>query len=88
MIDLTEVGGDIVLGNGKMIMATTKVVFNRGAGGVDDFFEPGTLRERAYLRSIAPGNLATANVNIFVDEDDIDEEDKFVWGRYNKKKQY
>ncbi|KAI1005686.1 hypothetical protein K3495_g2527 [Podosphaera aphanis] len=75
-----------------MTMATTKVVFNRAAGGVEDLFEPVMLRERAYLRSIAHGKSATADVNIFDGEDEVNEnnkakEGKFGWERYNKKKQ-
>ncbi|KAI0994183.1 hypothetical protein K3495_g13999 [Podosphaera aphanis] len=46
-----------------MIMATTKMGFNRGAGEVEDLYQPGTLREGTYLQSIPPGKLTKADLN-------------------------
>jgi hypothetical protein len=38
--------------------SSTQHGIERGAGTIDDLYDPGTARQRAYLRSVAPSNLA------------------------------
>jgi hypothetical protein len=48
--------------------STTKLALERGAGGPNDPYDPGTLHQRAYMRSIHPDKLAEA--------DDYEEEEE------------
>lgn len=88
-IDLTEKG----MRSGRR-KTTTSMALDRGAGGEEDQYQPGTLRERAYLRSIPPGKLSTADVGELdsedEDEDNVDEieeyeDGKYAWELYDKK---
>ena len=54
--------------NAQVEFTTTQLGLERGAGSNDDLYEPGTLRERAYLRSIAPEKLADKVDNKRLDE--------------------
>lgn len=46
-----------IRGNNDSHLSTTQLGITRGGGTEEDLYDPGTARERAYLRSIAPQNL-------------------------------
>jgi hypothetical protein len=53
---------DVGDNNDLLRLSTTQLGIARGGGTDDDLYEPGTARERAYLRSIAPQNLVLVDV--------------------------
>ena len=61
-------------------LSTTALGFHRGGGGLTDRYEAGTVRERAYMRSIKVGKLGTALIEELDDEVflDIDADDEGV----------
>jgi hypothetical protein len=77
--------------------STTKLALLRGVGGPDDPYQPGTERERAYMRSIHPDKLVEADV--LGDDEDSDDSDstddeeraidaeitKYVWEEFGPK---
>ena len=61
----------------------------RGVGGENDPYEAGTMRERAYLRSIPIGKLSNAKVDMLDDKEDMDNDEdddvdpeKYAWKLY------
>jgi hypothetical protein len=53
-------------------ISTTTLAILRGAGQDDDPYEAGTIRERAYMRSLNPARLIQANIELLDDEDALD----------------
>lgn len=69
LIDLSL--GEIAEGRPAVTLSTTQLALARGAGGDNDAYNPGTVRERAYMRSRT--TLKESEVDIAVDAaQDID----------------
>jgi hypothetical protein len=61
--------------NTQANLSTTALGFLRGAGQEDNPYKAGTLRERAYMRSLHPERLASqANMELLDNEEMMDEE--------------
>jgi hypothetical protein len=67
-----DVGTDEELG----ALSSTELALRRGAGGEEDLYDPGTLRERVYMRSLSIYALNDAAVDSL--DDEVVDKDGFI----------